>query len=132
MVQLIQGEVSEKDGNLQTYSSFHVPTGMAENRCTICELPLDPVRLGAFPAFHCRFFKMAASASWQCTVCEAVILQSTSEFLNHDCTGTLITVTSFGSQLVLFCSVEQPKISSCGCKNCSIIKLSTIEPAKFI
>ena len=39
-----------------------------------------------FSAFHCGFFKMAASAAWQCTVCEA-ILQSTSEFLNHDCTG---------------------------------------------
>ncbi|KAK2573457.1 hypothetical protein P5673_001111 [Acropora cervicornis] len=30
---------------------------------------------------------MAASAARQCTVCEA-ILQSTSEFLNHDCAGT--------------------------------------------
>ena len=39
-----------------------------------------------FPAFHCRFFRMAASAARQCTVCEA-ILQSTSEFLNHDCAG---------------------------------------------
>ncbi|XP_068720369.1 uncharacterized protein [Montipora capricornis] len=31
---------------------------------------------------------MAASAAWQCTVCGA-ILQTTSEFLNHDCTGAL-------------------------------------------
>jgi len=100
-----------------------------ENRCTICELPLDPVRLGAFSRLHCRFFKMAASASWQCTVCEA-ILQSTSESLNRDCTGKQIT--SFGSQLVVFRSVERPKISSCGCKNRSIIKLSTTEPPKFI
>ena len=39
-----------------------------------------------FPAFHQRFFKMAVSTAWECTVC-AAILGSTTEFLNHDCTG---------------------------------------------
>ena len=52
-------KVSKKDGNLQTYSSFPVPTGMTGKSlyCTISKLPLGQIHLGPFSRLSLQIFQ---------------------------------------------------------------------------
>ena len=98
------------------------------NRCTICELPLVSIHLGPFSRLSLQIFQNG------CLCSEAMhgLWSNFAEHLRIPKSCLYRWVNSFGSQLVLFCGIERPKISSCGCKTRSIIKLSTIQPAKFI